>query len=183
MILLFEIISAKAFSQTNEQVRKPDYLSFQTGLMVDRYNSLGIRTFFEYQKDIKGNWQYGISYEHSAHLTSAATDIPNSLSTNLSLMSLNGYYKLNLFRDRVFWTTGLGIGGVHANWEDRNKVGATINASMTLNIRMTKKLYFESSPLLVLLPSNRVYFSNMDADRYKSFYAFSFFPFGLKVKL
>ena len=170
-------------AQTNENLRKPDYLTFQTGAIVDRYNSLGIRTFFEYQKDLKGNWQYGISYEHSRHFGFFASDHPDAFETNLSLLSLNGYYKINLIRDRLFWTAGLGVGGVHAYWDDNDKIGTTINASVTLNIRLTKKIYFESSPFIVLLPSNRIYFSTMNAENADNFFALSLFPFGVKVKL
>jgi len=170
-------------AQTVAPFRKPDYLSFQTGAMVDRYNSLGIRTYFEYQKEVSGHWQYGISYEHSRHFGFFATDHPDALPTNLSLLSLNGYYKINLLKDRLFWLAGLGIGGVHAYWDTNDKIGATVNASFTLNIKLTKKLYFESSPFIVLLPTNRLYFSTMNTERYNNFFALSLFPFGLKVKL
>ena len=66
--LLFLLIHFNCFSQTKDTLRKPDYLSFQTGFMYDVYNSVGIRTYFEYQKDLKKNWQYGIGYEHTIHL-------------------------------------------------------------------------------------------------------------------
>ncbi|RLD68982.1 MAG: hypothetical protein DRI95_01435 [Bacteroidetes bacterium] len=182
-IIIIGLVTVNAFSQDVENVRKPDYLTFQTGLMIDGYNSMGIRTFFEYQKDFKGNWQFGISYEHSRHFTSFATDQLDELPTNLSLLSYNCYYKLNLIPNRLFWTAGIGLGGVHAYWNVNDKFGLTINASLTLNIRVSKRIYFESSPLVVLLPSNRVYFSTMKVENYNNFYALSFFPFGLKVKL
>ena len=61
--------------------------------------------------------------------------------------------------------------------------GATINTSMTLNIRITKRIYFECSPLIVLIPTNRFYFSTMNAENFNNFYAGTFFPIGIKVKL
>ena len=177
-------------AQKTEHFRKLDYLSFQTGAIVDRYNSLGIRTYFEYQKEVSGNLQYGISYEHSRHFAFFATDhsdaLPtnsDALPTNLSLLSLNAYYKINLLKGRLFWLAGLGIGGVHAYWNTKDKIGATVNASFTLNLKLTKKLYFESSPFIVLLPTNRMYFSTMNTEHYNDFFALSLFPFGLKVKL
>lgn len=182
-LVLILFVDFYGFSQSEVDFRQPDYLLFQTGLMIDGYNSMGVRTFFEYQKDIKGNWQYGISYENSRHLTSAATDHLNELPTNLDILSINGYYKLNLLKDRLFWTAGVGFGGVHAYWNDRDKFGLVANASITLNIRITKRIYFESSPLVVFLPSNRLYLSSMNIDTFDGFYAFTFFPFGIKVKL
>lgn len=184
MFLLSVLISTNGFSQTDEVPSiKNDYLSFQTGFIVDGYNSLGVRTFFEYQKDLKNNWQYGISYEHTRHVGFFMTDQLYDLNSNLSQLSLNGYYKLNLIKDRLFWSGGLGVGALHVNWDDNDSFGATINASLTLNIRITKRLYFESSPLIVLMPFNRIYYSTMNIDHFDNFYAFTFFPFGIKVKL
>jgi hypothetical protein len=52
ILVLFILISFGSFCQTEKNARRPDYLTFQTGVMYDSYNSLGIRTFFEYQKDL-----------------------------------------------------------------------------------------------------------------------------------
>ena len=184
--LLFAVlgfINIYGYSQTDDKTRKPDFLTFETGFIIDGYNSLGVRTFFEYQKDIKNNWQYGISYEHSRHFGFFRTDQLYDLSSNLSQLSLNGYYKLNLLEDRLFWTTGLGVGALHLNWDDNDSFGVTVNASITLNIRITPNIYFTSSPLIVLLPFNRIYYSPMNIDHFNNFYALTFFPFGIKVKL
>jgi hypothetical protein len=184
LFLLLCLISSKAFSQAGEEKSpNPDYLSLQTGFIVDGYNSLGIRTFFEYQRDLKKNWQYGISYEHSRNFGFFLTDQFYDLNSNLSQLSINGYYKLNIIKDRLFWTGGLGVGALHVNWEENDAFGATINASLTLNIRVTKRIYIESSPLFVLMPFNRIYYSPMNIDHFNNFYAFTFFPFGIKVKL
>lgn len=184
IFLIFGLVSLNGFSQTDKETTiKTDYLTFQTGFIVDGYNSLGVRTFFEYQKDLMKNWQYGISYEHSRHFGFFMTDQQYDLNSNLSQLSINGYYKLNLIKDKLFWTGGLGVGVLHVNWDDHDSFGATINASLTLNIRITKRLYFESSPLIVLIPFNRIYYSPIKIDHFDSFYAFTFLPFGLKVKL
>ncbi len=184
IILLLGLLYGTGFSQTdNEKSIKNDYLTFQTGFIVDGYNSLGVQTFFEYQKDLKNNWQFGISYEHSRHLGFLITDQPYNLNSDLRQLSLNGYYKLNLIKNRLFWTGGLGIGALHVNWNNNDSFGVTINASLTLNIRITKRLYFESSPLIVVMPFNRIYFSPMGIDHYDYFYALTFFPVGIKVRL
>ena len=108
LILTLFFFNINVYSQTKEILPNPNYLAIQSGLMADGYNSMGFRTFFEYQKDVKKNWQYGISYEHVRHLGIAATDHSDNLSSNLSLLILNYYYKLKLYKDRVFWTSGLG---------------------------------------------------------------------------
>lgn len=183
LTLIIAFTNIKVYSQSIEKLSKPSYLSFQTGGMVDIYNSFGVRTFFEYQKDMEKNWQYGISYEHVRHLGRAATDHSDNLSANLGLLSLNYYYKLKLYKDRVFWTSGLGVGVVHLNWDDNDEFGPTVNASITLNIRVTKRFFIETSPLIVLAPINRFYYSPMNASSYKDFYAGTFFPIGFKVRL
>jgi len=184
IILLTGFLSIHGFSQTDEnKTAQSDYLTFQTGLIVDGYNSLGVRTFFEYQKDFQKNWQLGISYEHSRHFGFFMTDQLYDLNSNLSQFSINGYYKLNLVKDRLFWTGGLGVGALHVNWDDNDSFGATMNVSLTLNIRITKRVYLETSPLIVLLPFNRVYYSPMNIKHFDNFYAFTFLPFGIKVKL
>ncbi len=180
---LFLFIIYNGYSQSIENTKTSGYLTFQTGVMYDSYNSVGIRTFFEYQKDLPKNWQYGISYEHTTHFGNGITDQHNQLPTNLSLFCLNGYYKLNLIKDRLFWTTGIGMGFVHVNWNESNKFGSTINLSMTLNIRVSKKIYLEFAPLILIAPVNRFYFSTINIEGYNNFWSFTLFPIGIKVKL
>ncbi|HNT41133.1 MAG TPA: hypothetical protein PKN78_02740 [Tenuifilaceae bacterium] len=197
MVLLSSFViagNANALSLGSSDTCKVDYLSFQSGMIIDRYNSLEVRIFFEYQRDIKKKWQWGISYENSRHLGFAATDQPYELETNLNLFSLNGYYKLNVVKNRLFWTAGLGLGMVHAYWEKplsytfsemehHNIFGPVANVSLTLNVRITKRVYIEASPLVVVMPTNRVYFSTMDEEHFNNFFAFTFFPFGVKFRL
>ncbi|MDA3867314.1 MAG: hypothetical protein PF489_11290 [Salinivirgaceae bacterium] len=190
LLLLFGMLNAgfsqkiHDFSGVKEfDVAKPDYLSVQTGFIVDGYNSLGVRTFFEYQKYIKGDWLFGVSYEHSRNLGFFMTDQLYELDSDLSQLSVNGYYKFNLIEDRMFWIGGFGIGALHVNWDDKDDFGATVNASLTLNVRITKRLYIETAPLFVFLPSNRAYYSPVSIEQFHNFYAFTFFPVGIKVKL
>jgi hypothetical protein len=105
------------------------------------------------------------------------------LPTNLGLLSLNGYYKLNLLKDKVFWNAGAGIGFGHAYWENSDKIGYALNASLTLNIKLSKRIYFESSPMAFLLPTSRVYYSPVNVEGHSNFYAISFLSLGVKVKL
>lgn len=184
LTLVLIIYNFVVFSQTDESMpRKQDYLSAQTGLIVDAYSTVGVRTFFEYQKDLKNNWQYGISYEHTRRLGNFLTHRSDNLDTNLSLLSLNGYYKVKLIKDKVFWTGGVGIGAVHINWDNKDRFGATVNASITLNIKVSKRLYIETAPLAFILPVNRGYYSPMNVENFDNFYAVTALPVGIKVRL
>ncbi len=183
LCLILIAFSTHGYTQTI-QAEKPraDYLSFQTGFIQNGYNSLGIRTYFEYQKDIVKNWQWGISYEHSQHFGHIWSDV-RDLDTDVSLLSVNGYYKLQLVKDKFFFTAGLGVGVVHVNWDVNNDFGLTANASLTMNIRLSKRIYLESAPFLVLVPSNRVYYSPLNVEKFDNFVAFTLFPIGVKFKL
>lgn len=178
--LFIALINTIAISQLEED--RPDYLSIQTGFNINRYNSFGIRTFFEYQKDLKNNWQFGISYEHTRHIGYLFTDLYGP-PTNLSQLNINGYYKFNLIKDRLFWTAGFGIGALHLNWDEQDRLGATINASLTLNIRVSKRIYIETSPLIILFPTNRIYYTPLKLESFNHFLSAPVLPIGLKVKI
>lgn len=179
----FLLGSMKGFSQTKEKQPKSSYLSVQTGFMYDGYESLGARAFFEYQKDLKKNWQYGISFEQSISLFMGGTDNPNSFPTNLTILCYNHYYKLKIYKDRVFVTSGLGAGVLNAYWKDNYKIGPTINASITLNVRLNKKIFLETSPLVLIMPFHRVYYSTINTGPFTNYYSITVFPIGLKIKL
>ena len=179
-------LSFQTFSQDSTQtatLKKSSYISIQSGGMIDGYNTTGIRAFVEYQKDINKNLQYGISFDQSFPLYSSATDFTNELTSYLSILSLNGYYKLYFWKDKIFWTGGLGVGAVYANWGNDDKLGAVVNGSLTLNFKLTKRLYLETMPVIFAIPANRIYFSTMNAETHKSFFAFTIIPFGIKIKL
>lgn len=182
LILLCAVSATEIFSQEEQPFRKPDYLSFQSGLVLDSYASVGIRTYFEFQKEIATNRSYGISFENTRHY-GTLPDIRDALATNLNLLSFNGYYRLNLIKDKAFWNAGAGIGIVHVFFDDTDKLGYVFNASLTLNIKLSKRIYFETSPLFILLPTSRVYYSPMNLQRYNDFFALSFLSFGIKTKL
>lgn len=183
VIILFCIITVNGFAQSSFRRSNIDFLSFETGLTVDAYNSLNARMAFEYQKQLSPKWLYGISYEHTSHYDYAFRDKDYELPTNFSLLSLNGYYRINLTKRLLFLTAGAGVGLVHLNWLKNDKVGLTANASLTLNIKLTERVYIITSPLLVLTPSNRIYVSPIKIKNFSSFYTYSAFPLGIKVQL
>ncbi len=189
------ILTFESFSQSKNELKPAHYFAFQTGLNIDNFSGpernsrgipqtglmLSIRTFIEYQKDIKGNWQYGISFEHTFPFTERNN--LGELSAKLNLLSGNFNYKINLIKDALFWTSGVGIGIVHANYNGANQFGGLINFSMTLNLKLSKQIYIETSPLLILFPFNRFYLSSMNAATNHQFFAYNILPFGLKIKL
>ncbi|MFD1552564.1 hypothetical protein DNU06_15660 [Putridiphycobacter roseus] len=83
----------------------------------------------------------------------------------------------------MFWTAGFGVGVLHVFWDEINKFGPTVNASLTLNFRISKRIYIETAPLFVILPINRIYYSPIKTNDINHFYAVSAIPIGLKVKL
>lgn len=185
LILLFEFLLLVGYSQTVDIAEKQDFLSIQTGQIIDKYNSTGIRLFFEYKKDMKGRWQYGISFETSRHNRVSGMEYADNLPTNLNLLNFNYYFKLNPRSNRMIWALGIGFGGVHVFWnenKDSDRFGLNLNASFTASIKLSEKMYIECSPSIALLP-NRIYFSSMNVESFNNFYAFTFFPFGFKFKL
>lgn len=192
LFAFFILLQFNAFSQEQETI-KNDYLVFETGLIFNWTNSLGVRTFFEYQKETRKNWSFGVSYEHSQTIGSPFSGFYYG-ETNLSLLSLNSYYRINLIKDRLFWVVGAGIGAGHVNINDfpvrdsystkKNLFGYTFNISANLNIRIGKRIYLQTSPLLILAPINRVYYSpNLSKNGINYLFAQTAFPIGIKIKL
>ncbi len=182
-IFSLTLFLASEFGYTQPKIKPSEYIAFQSGASVNTYNSFGARLFFEFQKDISKHWQHGFSFEQNIHLYRAATDHSNDLNSNISAFCYNHYYKIKIYKDRFFWTTGVGAGLMNVNWDSNNKIGPVVNASMTLNIRLSNRLFIETSPLIILLPSNRGYFSPINVSTYSNYSSASFFPFGIKIKL
>jgi hypothetical protein len=184
VLLMMCIIAHFTLAQSVQKPVIGQYLSVQTGgLFENQYNSGGIRTFFEFQKDFSRHKQWAISYEHSTHFMDLATDHSNEIESNISALSCNYNYKIFLWKDKIFWTAGLGAGALHMNWDNNNKVGLIFNASLTLNLKITERIFIETAPLLVLFPFNRFYYSPIDIDIYKNMYAYTVVPIGIKIRL
>lgn len=183
VIIFLAVICFYSTAQSSFRRSNTDYLSIESGLVIDTYNSLGARLAFEYQKQLKTKWLYGIAFEHSRHFDYAYRDRSYKLPTNLNILSLNGYYRINLTKQLLYWTAGGGIGLVHVQWLDKDKLGITLNASVTLNIQLTERIIIITSPLLILLPANRIHYSPLKLNHFNSFHAYPIFPLGIKVLL
>jgi hypothetical protein len=187
-LFFFGLLSINGIAQTeNEKPIKSGYLKLQLGLSIS--NHVVPQFFFEYQKDLGKNWQFGISYEQSI-----GDDHGNSEEYNFTYrtLSFNGYYKSKVLFERVFWTVGAGIGAVNFSYTKyRSGFGETdikrfepiFNVSMTLNVKITKSIYLVSSPLIFIpIPPNRVYISPINTDG-GYFFSATLLPFGIKIKL
>lgn len=183
LALIFLGLQCIGYSQEANTRTKPDFISIQSGLAINNYNAMSLALGFEYQKQIKGNWSLGYLYSASRFVREAANDAQTT-ELNQNHFSVNLYYRLSLVKEKVFWDFGVGAGATHVYFgEDIDDFGLEVNLSSTLNIKLFKRVYFQASPLLVLIPSNRVYFSGLSLEDRDNLYAFSMFPFGVKIAL
>ena len=141
-----------------------------------------MRLFFEFQKEWTPKWSYGISFEGTAHFGEFATDT-RSMPTSLNHVMFNVYYRINVHKDKIYWDCGMGFGGSRAFWQQSNKFGLSADASITLNIRLGSNVLLQTSPLIILLPVNRVYVSSIRMNENQALWAFAAFPFGVKIRV
>lgn len=123
-----------------------------------------------------------MSFEGTAHFTEWATDT-RSVHSNLNHLLFNGYYRINLVTDKIYWDCGLGLGGTRVFWNENNKFGLTASASMTLNIRLGPNVLLQTSPLIILMPINRVYVSAISMNENNALWAYAILPFGVKIRV
>ena len=183
-VLFFDINNCRSQSHDSTGNKtKNSCLSFQTGLVMDAYNSAGLRVSFEYQEQIRNNWYYGILYENKRHLFKPGTDNPNSYPANSNLLCMNGYYMLKIWKDRVYFSSGIGIGIIHLFWDGVDQLAPVATANLTLNIKLFKGLWIETSPLVIFPPVDRGYFALCRGYHHQYYAAMTFFPIGFKVAL
>ncbi len=182
--LVLSLMANLAFAQNESKPVLNQYLSLQSGILAEtQYNSAGIRTFFEFQQDITQHKQFSLSYEHSTHFMDLATDHSDEIKSNISALCANFNYKIFLWKDKIYWSAGIGAGAVHVNWDNNNKISKVVNANLTLNLKITDKIIIETAPLLILFPFNRIYYSPVNVGVYNNMYAFTSIPLGLKVRI
>lgn len=180
--ILHLFFAFSSFGQNNGS-NKSHSISIQSGIAVNSYNNLSTSLGFEYQKMVKGNWSYGCLYVSNRSVSEFASDTKTT-KLNQHHLSFNVYYRLSLIKEKVFWDFGVGAGVSHVYFgENLDDFGTELNLSSTLNIKLFKQIYLQTSPLVVLIPSHRVYFSNIALSGRDHLKAFSFFPLGVKIAL
>lgn len=174
------------FSQEQASTGRNSFIRVHSGIIVDNYNSAGPRLYFEYLKQIKssGTLYWGVSYETKWHALNPATDnyVPPDLNTNN--LSFNIHYTVTLWKDKLFWDFFGGSGGIYLWGEGKYSMQPSFNFGATLNIKLSRNVYFETSSLAFLLPISNVTISTNKLYRNNSTYSqFSILPFGLKFKI
>jgi len=185
-VLIFSFIMIShigTYAQVDEIPAKPQsYLSIQSGVTMvlstidlDNWWFFGYRLFIEYQREIGQNFLVGISYEGMIPLC------VEKFEPLVHFLSLNGYYKLNLYKDHIYLVPGLGLGLMHHYGNRKNELGIAVNASLILNIRILKNTYIELSPLV--LGPMKAYYSPLNFRRYNLLLAMPFWAFGIRTRL
>lgn len=139
------------------------------------WSSVGFRLFLECQKEIVRNWYYGYSYEGMVPLNI------KEFKPLTHFVSLSIYYKINLYKDRISFVPGIGLGAVH-HYGNYNEFGLAANASLILSIRVLKNIYLELPPL-ILTPPPRIYYSPLGFKRDNHLLALTDCAFGIKIRL
>lgn len=153
-------------------------MAIQTGATMEGGPTVGLRLFVEYQRMLSTHWSYGVSWEGSTYLGD-----PGSDRSGLNHLMLNGYYRINLIASKVYWDAGLGVGGTRVIRKRKDRWGLTAGASVTLNIRLGDQVILQTSPLIILMPIGRGYFSTADVGSNTSLVEYVLFPVGFKMRL
>jgi hypothetical protein len=181
--LLACLIPLKSTPQTSDSLTKKSYIAFGTGIVIDNFESFDIKFGLKYERQIKKNWYYSILDEYMNPIL-AGSDISYSSAIYSNLLYLNGIYRIKLWKDKLYWQFGLGIGLLYLNWEDQNRIGPIITASINLNIKLFKRLWLEIPPLIIIPPIDRGYIIPYALKKYHDCYAaMDWVPLGFKVML
>ncbi|MFZ6052864.1 hypothetical protein [Halocola ammonii] len=162
---------------------KEDFLTFELGVSASNYHATGIRTYFEYQREVKGPWYLGVAYEHSRFFNSSffAPEYSKTLRSDYSVLCLETYY--NFQGEVISMNLGLGLGGVHIAWGDGgDSFGLAASATVAFLIHISPKVSLQLSPFFIVFP-NRFYYSPVQIKEFNSFYATNLIPIGIRFRL
>ncbi len=175
----------------NDTIQKIRFINVQTGFIGDNYNSAGIRFKTEYSKQIKRkrNWYLGTLFEMKLHqfehtqydideFSNHKPDIP----ANTFILAERFAYRFELWNDRISWNFGLAAGVSYLHRHEVNLLMPIFLAEISLNIRLTKRLYIETAPLIIFPPISTIYYSFRNYDEYTDYYGINMFPVGLRYK-
>lgn len=167
------------------QLLKERNIRLQTSVMADNLNSWGPRLFFEYMSEFQKfrRFSWGVSYENKWHLARYMTDFyPPSINTNS--LRFNIHYKLPIWKDKLHWDFGSGLGGIYATDGKAYAFRPLLSLEANLNIKLRPNLYLETAPLLFLLPFSQVNISTNNLYKNTDVYTqFAIYPIGLKWRL
>ncbi len=190
-ILIIIAVLSLAFNAKgqNDTLQKIRFLNFQTGFIGDNYNSAGIRFKTEYSKQINRNWYLGTLFEmklhqfqHTQYDTDEFINLKPDIPANTFIVAERLGYRFELWNERISWNFGLAVGVSYLHWHEDNLLMPIFLADISLNIRLTKRLYIETAPLIIFPPISTFYYSFRNYDDYSDYYGINMFPIGLRYK-
>ncbi|MGL4629973.1 MAG: hypothetical protein ACRCVT_02110 [Leadbetterella sp.] len=179
--LFFIILLSNQAKCQIDSLHKNRFLNIQTGIGFDNFNSAGIRFRLEYSKQLKKKLYYGTLFEMKKNQYRHTTDYYPIYPANTFILAEKIGYRFELWRDRIAWNVGLAAGVAYLQWPKHNLLRPIAVADATLNIRITKKLYLETAPLIIILPVSTFYFSFIGYKEYDNYGGISV-PIGLRYK-
>ncbi len=163
------------------------FVSLQTGFHLDSYNALGGRFFTEFQRFKTSRTAYGISVEHTFYMGHFMTDYYPGVYSQWLIADYQRYYKLPLWKNNIFYMLGMGGGFSLLSWTDSAafvQPGVNLNFSITLNFRIGKYVYLETTPVPFIVPFSRFYVHYLPRmKKFGAVYSGTFHAVGLKIKI
>ncbi len=180
-ILLFLVTAFYAYGQHAQ------YISVQSGLHFDSYNSLGARIYTEFQRNLNARTSYGIFVEHTRYLSRYMTDYYPGIYSDWHIVGYQRHFHVKLWKNILFWQLGVGGGLSHLSWTNNghyDEFGINLTFHATLNIKLGKNVYLETTPVPILVPFSRFYIHYMPRlNNLRPVYSGTFHAVGLKIKI
>lgn len=195
LFFLFLIFINCSSASTKDSLISTHNLGFKGGMMFDSYNSGGFRFMVQYEHKIARlkNFWWGIGYDTKLALFRPATDIYDPPELTTQNFSFNLHYHAFFWKKRIGWNFSIGPTITHAfeaqHYSNRNLALWGLHIGADLNIKLGKKVYFHTAPLLFLPPAGSdVYLLNGRAYKspysgYRIFSQYSVLPLGLRFEL
>ena len=182
LIAIITISANHTFAQKSDSIYNHKSIAIESGLMIDSYNSMGPRLKFEFQHQLNKRWTYGIAFDSKWHVGHAATDQTIDLPANSNTLTGTISWCVNP-KSKIFrWYIGSGLGGIHLFWSDSNRWGLLANINAAMDIRVSDKVYLFTVPI-IFLPVSEFNYTTIKKDEPGGYSSFSFFPFGVKIRL
>jgi hypothetical protein len=173
------------------QENKLSYLTIGTGLLWDNYGSMGPRLHVEYVRRIadKEKLFWGISSDNKWKGLSGIPSfklqqgVPYPPELNFNQLNLSIHSLSRMGKSILMFDFSLGAGAIYLNGEGKHSVQTSISFGMSMNIRLSKKTFLETTPLFIFPPSKISFSSHKVYPHFKSYTTAAFLPIGLKFKL
>jgi hypothetical protein len=184
-----------SFAANTDSLTSKHNLGFKGGLMFDSYNSGGFRFMVSYEHKIAKakNLYWGIGYDTKLALFRPATDIYGPPELTTQNFSFNLHYHAFFWKKRIGWNLSIGPTITHAfetmRYSTRNLALFGLHIGADFNVKLGKKIYFQTAPLFFLPPAGSdVYLLNGRAYKspyrgYRIFTQYSVLPLGLRFEL